>query len=134
VTTITDPSQLPSWYEGLEESLPASLSDFHGPANGEVDLPIHVAWSGNTHFDVSRDSSRHAMYHIVIVQGGGDDVAEYLHPTHVLNDWGTLCLRFGRGYSRAWESRYPELADVGRHARAQAHDRLRAARQAHLSR
>ena len=113
---MTTATKLPSWYEGLEESLPASLSDFHGPYDGEVDLPVHVAWSGNTHFDLSRDSSRYAMYHIVIVQAVGDDVARYLHPTHLLNDWDKICMRFGRGYRNAWHARYPELAEAARQA------------------
>jgi hypothetical protein len=116
LTPITNPSQLPSWYEGLEDELPARLSDFHGPADGEVDLPVHIAWSGTTQFDLARDRSRYLMYQIVITTANSEDMTRYLHPTHLVNDWGQLCWRLGRGYRRAWESRYPDLAEAARQA------------------
>ncbi|MEV4012920.1 hypothetical protein AB0J35_20675 [Nonomuraea angiospora] len=53
---------LPSIYEGLEEKIPYSLDDLHGPAEGVVALPTHLAWSGLTEFDLSKPGPgyRHA--------------------------------------------------------------------------
>ncbi|MFI7126522.1 hypothetical protein ACIBQ1_12580 [Nonomuraea sp. NPDC050153] len=44
---------LPSIHEGLEEKVPDSLADLHGPVDGVAALPPHLAWSGLTEFDLS---------------------------------------------------------------------------------
>jgi hypothetical protein len=56
------------------------------------------------------------MYRIVITVANSDEMVEYLDPTHLVNDWGTQCGFLGRGYRRAWESRYPQLAEAARQA------------------
>jgi hypothetical protein len=35
-------------------TLPAALGDLSGPTRGTVQLPLHVAWSGQTVFDLDR--------------------------------------------------------------------------------
>src|SRR5579863_5019128 len=49
--------------------LPAALVDLSGPAHGTVQLPLHVAWSGQTAFDLDRAKPRMHMYRIVLAEG-----------------------------------------------------------------
>ena len=37
--------------ERYRSRLPATLDDLAGPGHGTVQLPLHVAWSGQTAFD-----------------------------------------------------------------------------------
>jgi hypothetical protein len=36
------------------DRLPHKLDDLTGPAHGSVQLPLHIAWSGMTAFDLDR--------------------------------------------------------------------------------
>lgn len=40
--------------EEFRRRLPESLDELHGPAQGVVDLPPHLAWSGMTSDDLSK--------------------------------------------------------------------------------
>jgi hypothetical protein len=61
--------------------LPAALIDISGPAHGTVRLPLHVAWSGQTAFDLDRPKPRMHMYRIVLAEGQLADVTSYLNAT-----------------------------------------------------
>jgi hypothetical protein len=39
--------------------LPHSLDDLAGPDHGTVQLPLHVAWSGQTAFDLDWDDAEY---------------------------------------------------------------------------
>jgi hypothetical protein len=41
--------------------LPAALGDLCGPAHGTVQLPLHVAWSGQTAFNLDLPKPRMHM-------------------------------------------------------------------------
>ncbi|MFD7716286.1 transcriptional regulator, partial [Streptomyces sp. NPDC059814] len=47
--------------------LPAALSELAGPEHGTVSLPLHLAWSGLTTFDLDQPRLRMSYYRI----GGG---------------------------------------------------------------
>ncbi|MFE2204058.1 hypothetical protein ACFXAR_02845, partial [Streptomyces rubiginosohelvolus] len=47
---------------------PAALSELVGPEHGTVRLPLHLAWSGLTAFDLDQPRLRMSYYRIV---GGG---------------------------------------------------------------
>jgi hypothetical protein len=44
-----------------------------------VRLPLHVAWSGQTAFDLDRPKPRMHMYRIVLAEGQLADVTTYLN-------------------------------------------------------
>jgi hypothetical protein len=50
--------------------LPHSLDDLAGPDHGTVQLPLHVAWSGQTAFDLDRPKPCMHMYRIVLTYYG----------------------------------------------------------------
>ncbi|MGW7082198.1 hypothetical protein ACWGH2_01680 [Streptomyces sp. NPDC054871] len=53
---LSDPvtEDLALYREKLQRRLPGSLDDLHGPAQGVVELPLHIAWSGMTSYDMSK--------------------------------------------------------------------------------
>ncbi|MGP3954647.1 hypothetical protein ACTWPT_01520 [Nonomuraea sp. 3N208] len=103
---------LPPLYEGLEDKIPDSLDDLHGPAEGVVPLPNHLVWSGLTRFDLSNYRLRLSMYRIVITGGRRVDYETYLNADHLVKDWPLLSKGLGPAYRRAWERKLPLRRDT----------------------
>jgi hypothetical protein len=89
--------------------LPRSLNDLNGPARGSVQLPLHVAWSGQTAFDLDRPKPCMHMYRIVLAEGQPDDVTAYLNRDLLISQWPVLRTLISRTVQRVWESAFPEL-------------------------
>jgi hypothetical protein len=70
--------------------LPASLDELHGPAQGVVVLPRHLAWPGLREFDLSDDQLRRSLYGIVITQGRRNDMARFVNARLLREDWPVL--------------------------------------------
>jgi hypothetical protein len=70
--------------------LPASLEELHGPAQGVVVLPRHLAWPGLREFDLSDDRLRRSLYGIVITQGRRNDMARFVNARLLREDWPVL--------------------------------------------
>ena len=70
--------------------LPNRLDDLHGPWQGVVVLPVHLSWYGLREFDVSDAPSRVRLYTIVLSQGERKDIARFLHPELLRQDWPQL--------------------------------------------
>src|SRR5262249_57068993 len=47
---VTSAAELPSRLIGLEQRVPVSLADLHGPSRGGVVLPVRLAWSRPTEY------------------------------------------------------------------------------------
>ena len=71
-------------------SLPVALVDLSGPTHGTVQLPLHVAWSGQTAFDLDRPKPRMHMYRIVLAEGQLADVTTYLNRDLLVSQWPVL--------------------------------------------
>jgi hypothetical protein len=89
--------------------LPRSLDDLTGPDHGTVQLPLHIAWSGLTAFDVERPALCLSMYHIVLTEGVRDDLTAFLNSRLLVGHWPTLRKVIGSAIRDAWESAFPEL-------------------------
>ena len=89
--------------------LPAALADLSGPAHGTVQLPPHVAWSGQTAFDLDSPRPRMHMYRIVLAEGQPADVAAYLNRDLLVGQWPVLRTLIGKTVRGVWESAFPEL-------------------------
>jgi hypothetical protein len=72
---------------GLASRLPGRLEDLRGPAKGVIVLPRHLSWPGMREFDVTDDGSRRSMYGIVLSQGQRNDIARFLNPRLLREDW-----------------------------------------------
>ncbi|MGW7603210.1 hypothetical protein [Streptomyces antimycoticus] len=104
----------PSAAEVLRERyaarLPASLGELAGPAHGTVQLPLHVAWSGLTRFDLGRPRSRMSMYRTVLAEGQHGDLITLLNRHLLVAQWPVLRTLISRAIRDVWEEAFPELA------------------------
>jgi hypothetical protein len=75
---------------GRAARIPERLDELRGPAQGIVVLPVHLTWYGLREFDVSDAPSRVRMYTIVLSQGERNDIARFLHPGLLRQDWPQL--------------------------------------------
>jgi hypothetical protein len=75
---------------GRAARIPGRLDELRGPAQGVVVLPVHLTWYGLREFDVSDPPSRVRMYTIVLSQGERNDIARFLHPGLLRQDWPQL--------------------------------------------
>jgi hypothetical protein len=91
--------------------LPATLDELTGPGQGTVQLPLHVAWSGQTAFDLDLPKACMHMYRIVLAEGQRGDVAAYLNRDLLLGQWPVLRNLVSRAVRRVWESAFPELSE-----------------------
>ncbi len=90
--------------------LPAALSELAGPEHGTVRLPLHLAWSGLTTFDIDQPRLRMSYYRIVLAEGQHTDLVEYLNPDLLVSLWPTLRTLVSRDVRAVWESSFTELA------------------------
>lgn len=75
---------------GAAARIPERLADLHGPAVGTVVLPVHLTWHGLREFDVSDRPGRLLLYTIVLSKGTRNDVARFVHPQLLREDWPRL--------------------------------------------
>ncbi|MFJ8804425.1 hypothetical protein [Streptomyces sp. NPDC102487] len=96
--------------------LPESLDDLHGPTQGVVELPLHMAWSGMTSYDMSKPRQRMGLYRTVLHEGLRDDLPRYLNQDLLLQLWPVLRTLVGRTVRAVWEDAFPKLASRTRAA------------------
>ena len=97
--------------ERYRSRLPATLDELAGPGHGTVQLPLHVAWSGQTAFNLDLPKACMHMYRIVLAEGQRGDVAAYLNKDLLLGQWPVLRNLVSRTVRRVWESAFPELSE-----------------------
>ncbi|MET9926395.1 MULTISPECIES: transcriptional regulator [unclassified Streptomyces] len=90
--------------------VPATLAELAGPSHGTVSLPLHLAWSGLTQFDLDQPRLRMSYYRIVLAEGMHDDLVDYLNRNLLLALWPTLRTLISRDIRDVWESTFDELA------------------------
>ncbi|MFI5769669.1 transcriptional regulator [Streptomyces sp. NPDC051658] len=90
--------------------LPAALSELAGPEHGAVSLPLHLAWSGLTTFDLDRPRLRMSYYRIVLAEGQHDGLVQYLNRDLLVGLWPALRTLVSRDVREVWESAFGELA------------------------
>jgi hypothetical protein len=103
-------SELPDRFEGLEQRIPESWEEFHGPASGVVHLPNRLAWSGPADFDLDDRRQRLTLFSILLDCGQRADIARYVDPDLLRGDWHSLCRATTSQVTRRWEQRLPGLA------------------------
>ncbi|GGT17499.1 hypothetical protein [Streptomyces purpureus] len=112
-----DAENLALYLEKFRRRLPESLDELHGPTHGVVELPLHLAWSGMTSYDLSKPRQRMGLYRTVLHEGLHDDLPLYLNQDLLLQLWPVLRALVGRTVRTVWEDAFPQLAS---HTRAAA--------------
>ena len=100
---------LPSRLAGVEDRIP-TWDSLHGPDRGVVDLPHRLAWSGPTSYDVGDMRQRLTLYSILLDCGQAADVAAFVNPALLLNDWPNMRRLTSRTLIGIWERQLPMLA------------------------
>lgn len=95
--------------ERYKASLPSRLDDLTGPAQGVVQLPLHLAWSGMTAFAVDQPKLCASMYYIVLLEGQRHDIIAYVNRDLLISNWPILRKLADRILREVWESAFPEL-------------------------
>ncbi|HEX5292940.1 MAG TPA: hypothetical protein VFX25_29060, partial [Streptosporangiaceae bacterium] len=77
---------------GRRAVVAASLADLRGPAEGTVELPIWLFWSGPDHtFDLGDQDMRRWLYQIVLREAGSlEDLTAYLDGDTLIALWPDL--------------------------------------------
>ena len=88
---------------GQAGRLPARIDDLHGPWQGIVVLPVHLTWHGLREFDVAAEKPRLQLYSIVLSQGRRNDLARFVNPYRLRDDWPALRPMLSRPMRRACE-------------------------------
>ncbi|MGW2706707.1 hypothetical protein [Streptomyces sp. NPDC001340] len=110
----SSPVSLPPASEVLRERyagrLPASLDELCGPDQGQVELPLHVAWSGLRTYDLDRLRQRMSLYRTVLAEGQRDDLITLLNRDLLVAQWPVLRTLVSRHIRLVWEEAFPALA------------------------
>ncbi|MFE5406415.1 hypothetical protein ACFQ9Z_34900 [Streptomyces sp. NPDC056580] len=96
--------------------LPESLEELRGPIEGVVELPLHVAWSGMTVYDLGKPRQRMGLYRTVLHEGLRDDLERFLNRDLLLQMWPVLRTLVGRTVRSVWGEVFPQLAARSRSA------------------
>ncbi|WP_055486880.1 hypothetical protein [Streptomyces sp. WMMB 322] len=88
---------------------PADLAELEGPLHGSVSLPLHLAWSGLTEFDLDQPRLRMSCYRIVLAEGMHEDLVRYLNRDLLTSMWPVLRTLISRDIREVWESAFTEL-------------------------
>ncbi|MDQ1025163.1 hypothetical protein QF035_002745 [Streptomyces umbrinus] len=111
-----DAEDLALYREKFRRRLPESLDKLHGPTHGVVELPLHLAWSGMTSYDLGAPRQRMGLYRTVLHEGLHDDLPRYLNQDLLLELWPVLRTLVGRTVRTVWEDTFPELTSRTRAA------------------
>jgi hypothetical protein len=111
--SVTTPTPLPSRLIGVTKRIPESLSELEGPAHGRVDLPVRLAWSGPTWYDVDDPRQRLTLYRQLMDCGQRYDIVKYVNAELLLRDWPRIRRLTSRRLISVWEKRLPDLAATG---------------------
>jgi hypothetical protein len=81
---------LPLRWRGPGARIPDRLGELRGPTTGTVVLPGHLTWHSLREFDVTDEPGRLCLYTIVLSQGKRNDIARFVHPDLLRQDWPRL--------------------------------------------
>lgn len=110
---MTSTMPLPSRLSGAERRIPETLEILQGPDQGLVRLPVRLAWSGLTEFEVSDARQRLTLYRTLLDCGQQQDIIAYVHAGLLRQDWPRIRRLTARRLIELWEARLPELAPIG---------------------
>lgn len=102
--------------EKFIQRLPTSLEELRGPTKGVVQLPLHMAWSGLSAYDLGKPRQRMGLYRTVLHEGLREDLPRYLNQDLLLQMWPILRTLTGRTVRTVWEDAFPQLAARARAA------------------
>ncbi|WP_206283040.1 hypothetical protein [Streptomyces chilikensis] len=95
--------------EKFRRRLPGSLDELRGPADGLVEPPLTVVWSGLRVFDLGNERQRMSLYRVVLAEGMRRDLCALLNRDVLLRLWPTLRTLISSSVRDVWEGAFAEL-------------------------
>lgn len=93
--------------------VPERLDLLRGPTGGTVRLPRHLDWSGRGVYDLDSPGRIVDLYRTVLIEAvSADDLSAYLDESTLRRLWAYLWLP--PAARLAWETRFPQLAELSR--------------------
>ncbi|MET7987358.1 hypothetical protein [Streptomyces sp. NPDC005281] len=108
-------TNLELYREKFRRRLPDSLDELRGLAEGVVEPPLTVVWSGLRAFDLANERQRMSLYRTVLAEGMRKDLSALLNRDILVRSWPTLRTLVSTTVRGVWEERFSELralADV----------------------
>lgn len=94
-------------------AVPERLDLLRGPSSGIVHLPSYLDWSGNAVYDLDAPGRVVDFYRAVLIEAASpQDLYAYLDERVLRRLWALLWLP--AQLRRAWEQRFPVLAEISR--------------------
>jgi hypothetical protein len=94
-------------------AVPERLDLLRGPSSGTVRLPPYLDWSGNAVYDLDAPGRVVDLYRAVLIEAATpQDLYAYLDEKVLRRLWALLWLPVQ--LRRAWEQRFPVLAEISR--------------------
>lgn len=94
-------------------AVPERLDLLRGPSSGIVRLPVHLDWSGRAVYDLDAPGRVVDLYRAVLIEAASpQDLYAYLDDGILRRLWALLWLP--AQLRRAWEQRFPVLAEISR--------------------
>lgn len=94
-------------------AVPESLDLLRGPWSGTVRLPVHLDWSGSAVYDLDSPGRIIDLYRAVLIEAASpQDLYAYLDAAVLRRLWAVLWLP--AQLRRAWEQKFPVLAEISR--------------------
>lgn len=108
--SVGSQQRLPSRWAGVEARLPPVLDQLVGPADGVVELPLDLAWSGDRRFDLADPVQRY-LYHMTVLTSAvtREHYTSWLNASLLCGDWSRL--RLPRPLREIWQAHFPELGN-----------------------
>ena len=92
-------------------AVPERLDLLRGPSSGAVRLPPYLDWSGNAVYDLDAPGRVVDLYRTVLIEAAGpQDLYAYQDERVLRRLWALLWLP--SQLRRAWEQRFPVLAEL----------------------
>lgn len=89
-------------------AFPSSLDELHGPAEGSVDLPLHILWApGSKVISLDSVAGKRRAYQAVLSEGSDHDICRFINKNELIHIWPDLNLPIN--VAKGWEQRFPEL-------------------------
>lgn len=103
-------------------AVPERLDLLRGPSTGTVRLPSYLDWSGNAVYDLDAPGRVVDLYRAVLIEAATpQDLYGYLDENVLRRLWALL--RLPAELRRAWEQKFPVLAEISRLSAATAEGR-----------
>ncbi|WP_310437513.1 hypothetical protein [Streptomyces sp. 3330] len=88
--------------------MPERFQELSGPVEGNVDLPLHIVWSGRTCYSLDRAKSRMTLYRSVLAEGLREDLVTLPHYRLLTEQWPVLRRLISPHIREVWEVAFPE--------------------------